>query len=71
MKFTALTATQKAHVLVDMSEVSFLGFFGYAHAYFPRQRLYPTAGGHMVLYKPQPNVLDVLDNIGSNPAWSV
>ncbi|MEI7995748.1 MAG: STAS domain-containing protein [Methylococcaceae bacterium] len=41
MKFTALTATQKAHVLVDMSEVNFLASLG-MRTLLSRLRLYPT-----------------------------
>ena len=63
MKFTALTATQKAHVLVDMSEVSFLASLG-MRTLLSSAKALSNRGGHMVLCKPQPNVLDVLDTSG-------
>jgi anti-anti-sigma factor len=63
MKFTALTATQKAHVLVDMSEVSFLASLG-MRTLLSSAKALSNRGGHMVLYKPQPNVLDVLETSG-------
>ena len=63
MKFTALTATQKAHVLVDLSEVSFLASLG-IRTLLSSAKALSNRGGHMVLYKPQPNVLDVLETSG-------
>ena len=63
MKFTALTATQKANVLVDMSEVSFLASLG-MRTLLSSAKALSNRGGHMVLYKPQLNVLDVLETSG-------
>lgn len=63
MKFTALTAAPKAPVLVDMSEVSFLASLGVRTLLSSAKDL-SKRGGHMVLYKPQPTVLDVLKSMG-------
>lgn len=63
MKFTALTATQKALVLVDISEVSFLASLG-MRTLLSSAKALSNRGGHMVLYKPQSNVLDVLETSG-------
>lgn len=63
MKFTALTATQKAPVLVDMSEVSFLASLG-MRTLISSAKALSSRGGYMVLYKPQPNVWDVLQTSG-------
>ena len=58
MKFTALTATQAALVLVDMSGVSFLASLG-MRTLISSAKALAQRGGHMVLANPQPNVLDV------------
>ncbi|MGZ8183826.1 MAG: STAS domain-containing protein [Methylobacter sp.] len=63
MKFTALTATQKASVLVDMSEVSFLASLG-MRTLISSAKALSGRGGFMVLHKPQDNVLDVLETSG-------
>jgi anti-anti-sigma factor len=59
MKFTALTATQAALVLVDMSEVSFLASLG-MRTLISSAKALAQRGGHMVLANPQPNVLEVI-----------
>lgn len=63
MKFTALTATQKASILVDMSEVSFLASLG-MRTLLSSAKALSNRGGRMVLYKPQPKVLEVLETSG-------
>lgn len=63
VQFTALTAISKAAILVDMSEVTFLASLG-------MRTLLATAkdasmkGGRLVLYRPQPQVREVLDTAG-------
>jgi anti-anti-sigma factor len=63
LKFTALTATKKAFILVDMTEVSFLASLGMRTLIFSAKAL-SSRGGSMLLFKPQPNVLDVLETSG-------
>ena len=63
MKFTALTSTKKASILVDMSEVSFLASLG-MRTLLSSSKALSNRGGHLVLYKPQANVLDVLETSG-------
>ena len=61
LKFTSLTATRQAYVIVDMSLVDFLSSLGLgtlvrsAKAQLSRQ-------GKMVLFSPQPNVARVLQS---------
>jgi len=59
MKFTALTATQAALVLVDLSEVSFLASLG-MRTMISSAKALAQRGGHMVLANPQPNVFEVM-----------
>jgi anti-anti-sigma factor len=63
LKFTALTATRKVNVLVDLSKVSFMASIGIrtliASAKAQKQR-----GGSMVLYKPNQQVEEVLRSSG-------
>jgi len=59
MKFTALTATQAARVLVDLSDVSFLASLG-MRTLLSSAKALSQRGGHMVLANPQPNVLEVM-----------
>lgn len=63
IKFTALTATKKALILVDMSEVSFLASLG-MRTLISSAKALSNRGGYMVLFKPQPNVADVLETSG-------
>jgi anti-anti-sigma factor len=63
LKFTALTASKKAFILVDMTEVSFLASLGMRTLIFSAKAL-SSRGGVMLLFKPQPNVLDVLETSG-------
>lgn len=63
LQFTALTATKKALILVDLSAVPFLASIGIrtlvANARALRQR-----GGRMALLAPQPMVDEVLRTAG-------
>lgn len=63
MKFTALTATRNAPFLVDISEVSFLASLG-MRTLLSSAKAVSMRGGIMVLYNPQPNVLEVLEASG-------
>lgn len=63
MKFTALTATQKAPFLVDLSEVSFLASLG-MRTLLSSAKAVSMRGGLMVIYNPQPNVQEVLETSG-------
>jgi anti-anti-sigma factor len=63
LQFTALTATRKAFLLVDLSRLSFLASIGIrslvVNAKALRQR-----GGSMALLNPQPLVAQVLKTAG-------
>jgi anti-anti-sigma factor len=63
MKFTALTATKKAAILVDMSKVSFLASIG-MRTLLSCAKAVSKRGGKMVLLDPQPMVREVLDRTG-------
>jgi anti-sigma B factor antagonist len=63
MKFTALTATKKAAILVDMTNVSFLASIG-MRTLLSCAKAAANRGGKMVLLNPQPLVKDVLDRSG-------
>jgi len=63
MKFTALTASRKAAVLVDMSNVSFLASIG-MRTLLSSAKAVSNRGGKMVLLNPQPMVREVLDRTG-------
>lgn len=63
MKFTALTATKKAAVLVDMTKVSFLASIG-MRTLLSCAKASSARGGKMVLFSPQPMVKDVLETSG-------
>ena len=59
LKFTALTATEAAKVVVDFSQVSFLASIG-VRTLVMSARALARRGGSMVLASPQPLVEDVL-----------
>lgn len=59
LKFTALTGTEKAAILVDISEVDFLASIGIRTLLRSAQGA-AARGGKLVLYKPQPLVAEVL-----------
>lgn len=63
MQFTALTATKKAAVLVDMSKVSFMASIG-IRLLLSNAKACSARGGKMVLFAPQPLVKDVLQSAG-------
>ena len=63
MKFTALTATKKAAVLVDLSQVAFLASIG-MRTLLSCAKANAARGGKMVLFNPQPMVKDVLETSG-------
>jgi len=63
MKFTGLTATKKAAILVDMSKVSFLASIG-MRTLVSCAKAAANRGGKMVLLSPQPLVKEVLDRTG-------
>ena len=59
MKFTAMTATKASPVVVDMSGVSFLASLG-LRTLLSSAKAVAKRGGKMVIYSPQPNVVEVL-----------
>jgi anti-anti-sigma factor len=63
LKFTALTATKKANVLVDISALSFLASLG-MRTLISSAKALSNRGGKMVLWNPQPNVHDILQTSG-------
>lgn len=62
-KFTFQTSTQKAAVLVDLSEVTFIASIG-MRLLLSNARAQSQRGGLMVLYNPQPLVKDALVTAG-------
>jgi anti-sigma B factor antagonist len=66
LQFTALTATSKAFIVVDLSEVSFLASIG-IRTLISNARALRRRGGEMVLLNPQPLVGEVLKAAGINP----
>ncbi len=63
MRFTALTATKQAAILVDMSRVSFLASIG-MRTLLSCAKAASKRGGKIVLLNPQPMVKAVLDRSG-------
>lgn len=63
LRFTALTATQKALILVDLSRVSFLASIGIRTLIISAKAL-RQRGGFMALLGPQPLVAEVLRTAG-------
>jgi anti-anti-sigma factor len=59
MKFTAMTATKASPVVVDMSGVGFLASLG-LRTLLSSAKAVAKRGGKMVIYSPQPNVVEVL-----------
>jgi anti-sigma B factor antagonist len=62
-KFTFQSSTQKAAVLVDLSEVTFIASIG-MRLLLSNARAQSQRGGLMVLYNPQPLVKDALVTAG-------
>ncbi|HEX4880815.1 MAG TPA: STAS domain-containing protein [Porticoccaceae bacterium] len=63
VRFTALTAISGGAILVDLSEVTFLASLG-MRTLLATAKGVNARGGRLVLYKPQPNVREVLDTSG-------
>jgi anti-sigma B factor antagonist len=63
MRFTALTATRKAPILVDLSQVTFVASIG-IRTLVTNARAQKRRGGAMVLYQPTSAVEDVLKSAG-------
>lgn len=63
LQFTALTATKKAAVVVDLSEVSFLASIG-IRTLITNARALRQRGGKMVLLNPKPLVDEILKAAG-------
>jgi anti-anti-sigma factor len=59
LKFTALTATQKNFIIVDLSRVSFIATLGIA-TLVRNAKAARLRSGSLVLLQPQPNVAQVL-----------
>ena len=70
MKFTALTATKNAPILVDISEVTFLASLG-IRTLLSSAKAVSMRGGLMVLCNPQPNVMEVLEASGVSSLISI
>jgi anti-anti-sigma factor len=70
LTFTKLTATPKALILVDMSEVSFLASLG-MRILLSSAKALSNCGGKMAIYMPQATVLDVLEASGVSSLISV
>lgn len=63
MRFTALTATRKVPVLVDMAEVTFLASIG-IRTLVTNAKAQKRRGGAFVLYRPSAPVEEVLKSAG-------
>lgn len=63
MRFTALTATRKALIVVDLSELSFIASMG-LRTLVTNARAQLKRGGKLVLARPQPLVGEVLKAAG-------
>ncbi|MCU0971698.1 MAG: STAS domain-containing protein [Gammaproteobacteria bacterium] len=63
LKFTALTASRRSAVIVDLSEVSFLASIG-MRTLLSSAKALGLRGGKMVLLSPQPMVATALSTAG-------
>jgi anti-anti-sigma factor len=63
LKFTALTSTRRANVLVDLSNVTFIASIG-IRTLINNAKAQKLRGGSMVLYKPINGVEEVLRATG-------
>jgi anti-sigma B factor antagonist len=63
LQFTSLTATKKAEIVIDLSEVSFLASIG-IRTLISNARALQQRGGKMILLSPQPLVDEVLKSAG-------
>jgi anti-sigma B factor antagonist len=63
LKFTALTSSRKAQILVDLSQVTFIASIG-IRTLINNAKAQKLRGGRMVLYKPSTQVEEVLRATG-------
>jgi anti-sigma B factor antagonist len=63
LKFTALTATRRARILVDLSNVTFIASVG-IRTLISSAKAQKLRGGSMVLFKPNSQVEEVLRTTG-------
>lgn len=63
LKFTALTATRRARILVDLSNVTFIASIG-IRTLISNAKAQKLRGGSMVLFKPNNLVEEVLRTTG-------
>jgi anti-anti-sigma factor len=63
LKFTALTSTRKAQILVDLSNVTFMASIG-IRTLITTAKAQKARGGTMVLFKPSDQVEQVLRATG-------
>jgi anti-sigma B factor antagonist len=63
LKFTALTSSRKAQILVDVSQVTFIASIG-IRTLINNAKAQKLRGGRMVLYKPSTQVEEVLRATG-------
>ena len=63
LRFTALTATRRSAIVVDLSEVSFLASIG-MRTLLSNAKALSLKGGKMVLLNPQPMVASALSTAG-------
>ena len=63
LKFTALTSTRSAQILVDLSKVTFIASIG-IRSLINNAKAQKLRGGSMVLYKPSSQVEEVLRATG-------
>jgi anti-sigma B factor antagonist len=63
LKFTALTSTRKAQILVDLSNVTFIASIG-IRTLITTAKAQKARGGTMVLFKPNDQVEQVLRATG-------
>ena len=63
MKFTALTSTKKAEILIDLTHVSFIASIG-MRTLLSSAKALSKRGGKMVLFNAQPLVKDALVTAG-------
>ena len=63
LRFTALTATRKAPILVDLSQVTFMASIG-MRTLVSNAKAQKRRGGTMVLYQPTVEVEEVLKSAG-------
>jgi anti-anti-sigma factor len=63
LKFTTLASTRRAHILVDLSNVTFIASIG-IRTLINSAKAQKLRGGSMVLYKPSKQVEEVLKATG-------